>query len=68
MKENKRYAGNEGWTVSECAAKVGGGSGTCTSGCSQRRFCWTSPENQPTGQPALAEFGRNAQPDGLPAG
>lgn len=22
--ENKRYAGNEGWTVSECAAKVGG--------------------------------------------
>ena len=20
--ENKRYAGNEGWTVSECAAKV----------------------------------------------
>lgn len=24
VKENKRYAGNEGWTVSECAAKVGG--------------------------------------------
>ena len=23
VKENKRYAGNEGWTVSECAAKVG---------------------------------------------
>lgn len=22
VKENKRYAGNEGWTVSECAAKV----------------------------------------------
>lgn len=23
VKENKRYAGSEGWTVSECAAKVG---------------------------------------------
>ena len=25
--ENKRYAGNQGWTVSECAAKVGGAAG-----------------------------------------